>query len=118
MTDRRALGRLMDGMPAADAVPRRNDDLAFDNPWEIRAFGLAVAAHQEGHFAWPDFQGELIDAIRRWEDVPDGEWRYYSRWLEALEHLVVERGLVDPAEIGQRAAEFAPGGPRDPKHPK
>ena len=117
--DRQRLGRLMETMPAAGVIPRRDQDLSFDHPWEIRAFGLAVAASEAGHFDWPEFQAELIAVIRRWENDPataGDEWRYYERWMEALQNLVVGRGMVATDELERRAADFAPGGPLDPKH--
>jgi nitrile hydratase accessory protein len=70
----------------------------FDTDWQRRAFGLAVALSEFGHYRWEDFQRELIGAIGRWEDAPADErsrWEYYERWVDALGALVRDRGLLD-----------------------
>lgn len=106
------MDRLVSSLPEADRIPRKDGDLAFDAPWQIRALGLAVAAHRTGHYEWAEFQGELVAAIREWEEAPEdqrSEWAYYERWLRALERLVVERGLVDPAEYTEKTQELLTG---------
>jgi nitrile hydratase accessory protein len=90
-------------------LPRRNGELVFDEPWESRSFGLAVALHHAGVVDWEAFRARLVDVIGAWErgpHNPDG-WSYYARWHEALEALLVERGLVAPDEIARRAGTIA-----------
>lgn len=37
--------------------PRANGELVFAEPWESRAFGMALTLHDSGGlFAWPQFQ--------------------------------------------------------------
>jgi nitrile hydratase accessory protein len=88
------------------APPRTNGELVFAEPWESRAFGLAVALHAGGAFSWPEFSDRLATSIARWERThpPGQEYSYYRCWLEALESLLDERGLVDPASLAARAA--------------
>jgi nitrile hydratase accessory protein len=92
------------------ALPRRNGALVFDAPWESRAFGLAVALHQQGLFAWEEFQTRLIAEIEGWESVhgpQDGEgWRYYERWLDALQGVLDEKQLVTAEQLGERTAQL------------
>lgn len=69
----------------------------FDHEWQRRAFGLAVALSEFGHYSWVDFQSELIASIGAWEDSPDSaraRWDYYQRWLEALESVIESQGLL------------------------
>jgi nitrile hydratase accessory protein len=118
MPDILALERLVASLPEAGRIPRKDGDLAFDTPWQIRAFGIAVAAHRAGHYAWTDFQRELMWAIREWEATPEaerGEWQYYDRWVAALEHLVLSTGLVDPDAYEAKTQEYLVG-KLDPKH--
>jgi len=91
------------------APPRANGELIFTEPWESRAFGLAVTLHAGGAFEWEDFRQELITAVARWEqDHPAAEgWSYYTCWLEALEHVLAAESLVGPDDLEQRAAELA-----------
>lgn len=83
--------------------------MSFKEPWEIRAFALAVSAHNEGRFEWPAFQGALIDSINRWEgnvdDLRDSSWSYYHHWLAALETVLAEAGTVDPDVLADRTRE-------------
>ena len=54
------------------APPRSNGELVFAEPWESRAFGLALALHDGGAFEWEDFRQQLIATIAdvgRSEDV-------------------------------------------------
>ena len=50
----------------------------FDHEWQRRAFGLAIALSEFGHYRWEDFQRALIETIGRWERAPEserGDWR-------------------------------------------
>lgn len=83
--------------------PRRNGELVFAEPWESRAFGLALALHHGGAFEWEDFRQELIATIAVWE----GPWSYYRCWLAALEAVLAANGVVGSAEVESRAEELA-----------
>ena len=101
-------------LQGASALPRSNGELVFAAPWESRAFGLAVALHAGGAFSWKDFSTRLAQRIAAWErDHPPGsEYSYYSCWLEALESLLEEGGIVDRAALLDRvttARERPPG---------
>ncbi|HEX7276246.1 MAG TPA: nitrile hydratase accessory protein [Acidimicrobiales bacterium] len=83
--------------------PRSNGELVFSEPWESRAFGLALALHAGGAFDWEDFRQELIATIA----VAEGPWSYYRCWLVALESVLAASGLVSPAEVDHRALALA-----------
>ena len=91
------------------APPRANGELMFAEPWESRAFGLTLALHQSGRFEWDAFREELIAAIARWEaDHPDHDgYRYYVCWLDALQRLLGDRGVVPSDAVDGRAVELA-----------
>ena len=40
-----------------------NGELAFDEPWQGRVFGIANALCAAGIFEWSEFQARLIEAI-------------------------------------------------------
>jgi nitrile hydratase accessory protein len=90
-------------MAGAEALPRSNGELVFDEPWQARAFGVAVGLVQEQGLDWEEFRTRLIDEIGAWERSHgrggDETYSYYERWYAALERLVVERGLVTESEI-------------------
>jgi nitrile hydratase accessory protein len=87
------------GGPAA--LPRRNGELVFEAPWEGRAFGIAAALEARGVYDWDEFRARLIDRIASGAPEP-----YYESWLAALEALAVARGLVTPADLETRAADY------------
>jgi nitrile hydratase accessory protein len=91
------------------APPRTNGELVFAEPWESRAFGLAMALNEAGAFEWEDFRQQLIARIADWESSHEpGEcFSYYRCWLEALERIVVARELVTAGAVHARAAELA-----------
>lgn len=88
----------------------RTGELAFDSPWEIRAFALAVAAHQNGQYDWTQFQGALIASIQDWEtsvaDLSDESWSYYQHWVTALEQVLADAGKLGTAEFEAKTAEI------------
>ena len=82
----------MTGIDSVD-VPRRNGELAFDAPWQARAFGLAAAVVQTRFDDdWEPFRTRLIAAVAADEGRP-----YWESWTAALEHLLVSAHLV-PAD--------------------
>jgi nitrile hydratase accessory protein len=90
------------------ALPRSNGELVFEEPWQARAFGIAVGLVQAQGLDWEVFRGRLIDEIRsEGADEPSEPWSYYERWLAALERMVVELAMVSRAEIDARAARIA-----------
>ena len=88
------------------APPRNNGELVFAAPWEGRAFAMALTLHDRGIFEWPAFQAQLVKAVARAE-AAGGEFSYYRCWLEALEALLSEEGLVAGGTVEKRAGVFA-----------
>ncbi len=87
------------------APPRANGELVFAEPWESRAFGMAVALHADGAFAWDEFQAVLVARIAESEaaDPTGATWSYYRCWLAALEDVLAGRGALAPGEVTSRA---------------
>jgi nitrile hydratase accessory protein len=81
------------------------EQLSFSEPWELRAFAVAVAAYHRGLYDWSEFQLALIGAIRQWEGDPESApWRYYEHWLEALETVLSGTGVLTGTELDGHAA--------------
>ena len=87
------------------APPRSNGELVFAEPWESRAFGMAVTLYEAGTFTWPRFQAALIARIAAWEAgaAPGEPYNYYRLWLAALEDVLP----VSDDEITARARALA-----------
>jgi nitrile hydratase accessory protein len=101
---RREVEELVCGLPGGSDGER-----AFDEPWQIRAFALAVGAHRAGQYDWPAFQSALVASIRDWENsVPsldDPSWSYYEHWVSALESVLGQLGAIEPDSLEARTQE-------------
>lgn len=82
------------------ALPRNNGELVFRAPWEGRAFGVAVALSENGEYAWDDFRDRLV------EEISKSGQEYYESWLDALQSLLLARGVVTADEVAERAKEY------------
>jgi nitrile hydratase accessory protein len=69
----------------------------FEHEWQRRAFGLALALSEFGHYPWEEFQRALIERIGSWQDAPESsreKWEYYDHWVAALQTVVDDHGLL------------------------
>ncbi len=106
------LGQALDG---ALAPPMRNGELAFQEPWQGRVFGMAKALCDAGCFEWAEFQAQLIETIRERERTAEGEYAsapaeqetYYDHFLAALERLLEAKRLVASGAVEARSEAFA-----------
>jgi nitrile hydratase accessory protein len=91
------------------APPRSNGELVFSEPWESRAFGMAVSLYQAGAFTWAEFQAALVARIGAWETASgqDEPWNYYQLWLAALEDVLTSQRAVSEDEVTARARALA-----------
>ena len=83
------------------APPRLNGELVFEQPWQSRIFATTMALCDAGVIEYEDFRQRLIAEIAHHPD------EYWHSWSEALEELLVERGLCDADELTERARRFA-----------
>jgi nitrile hydratase accessory protein len=116
--ERRDIERLIRELPGAGKVRREEGALSFHQPWEVRTLGIVVQMHEQGHFAWSEFQSELVDVIAEWEALAANErpvWSYYACWQQAAERLVEKKTVLAHGEFDQRAEEFL-SGKRTPPH--
>ncbi|NEW70654.1 nitrile hydratase accessory protein [Streptomyces rhizosphaericus] len=91
------------------APPRANGELVFAEPWEGRAFAMAVGLYEAGAFTWPRFQAALIARIAARESAPaqDEPYHYYRLWLAALEDVLAGLRVVSADEVSARAHALA-----------
>jgi nitrile hydratase accessory protein len=84
-------------------LPQDADGPVFREPWEAQAFAMTLALHERGLFKWPEWAAALAAEIKRAqsEGDPDTGETYYSHWLNALERLVAEKGVTDPATLAR-----------------
>lgn len=74
----------------ASGAPVRDGEPTFDEPWQGRAFALAVETVGRLGVPWDAFRQRLIGAIDA-----DPHRPYYESWLEALEALVLAERATD-----------------------
>jgi nitrile hydratase accessory protein len=100
-----AAERVVADMTGALAMPRKNGELVFAEPWQGRAFGMAVALSEAGVFVWEEFRQALIAEIAVAERAP-GPFEYYEVWLATFERLLAAKGLVSPGELDESTFQF------------
>ena len=95
----------IDNLPA---LPRDQDGPVFNEPWEAKAFALAVRLSEAGWFTWPEwvkfFSLEIKSAQERGD--PDLGDTYYQHWLSALERICAAKGLVGSKDMQRRKASW------------
>lgn len=97
--------RVIAAMDGSTALPRKNGELVFEEPWQGRAFGMAVALHEQGCYDWEEFRRSLIAQIAAAE-ARDGPFVYYEIWLATFEELLATKGLVSPDEVEETTCQF------------
>jgi len=95
--DRQAAAQAADALPD---LPRDDDGPVFREPWEARAFAVALALHERGVFTWTEWASTLATQIKQAqaEGDADGGDTYYQHWLATLETLVAAKGVA-PTEM-------------------
>jgi nitrile hydratase accessory protein len=91
--DRVAAKRATDEIPG---IPRDAEGPVFREPWEARAFAMAVALHARGLFTWTEWAGALAEQIKRAqaEGDPDTGETYDLHCLKTLETLVASKQVT------------------------
>jgi nitrile hydratase accessory protein len=92
------------------ALPRDNGELVFEEPWQGRALGMGVVVLDRTGASWAEFRRHLVAAIRRRPQEPgeSAASAYYAAWLDAIEALLADRGLLPSQQAPAR------GGPARP----
>jgi nitrile hydratase beta subunit len=98
----------MGGMDGFGPIPREDNEPVFHADWERRVFALTLAMGGRRCYN--------VDELRRTiERIPPARYlaaSYYERWLEAVEALLIEKGVISAAELD--AAMRAADNPREP----
>ena len=103
-------------LQALPRLPGDEREPVFAEPWQAQAFALAVKLSELGHFTWKEWAATLANELKAaaTRGEPDDGSRYYDHWLVALEHLVTEKGLADPASLLARKEAWAEAYRRTP----
>jgi len=73
-------------------IPLDAGSPVFKEPWEAKAFAMALALHERGVFTWPQWAEALSRQIALAQAAGDADLgdTYYQHWLLALESLVIK----------------------------
>lgn len=100
-------------MTQPDADPDSEETRAFNEPWQARAFAIAITLSERAAndgFPWEDFQSRLAaERATSTEPREDTETAYYEDWVSALESLLIDTDLITAEELETRAHEFHTG---------
>ena len=79
------------------SIPCDAEGPVFREPWEAQAFAMTLALHERKLFTWPEWAATLGDEIKKAQAAgdPDTGETYYLHWLNALERIVAEKGIID-----------------------
>ena len=96
-------GHDLGGMHGLGRIDVEENEPVFHDAWERRCFAITLAC---------GFLGEWnLDMSRyareRMHPATYLDTSYYEHWLIGLQTLLVEKGLLDEAEIEQRMAALA-----------
>jgi nitrile hydratase accessory protein len=103
------IDREIANMQGTTALPRKNGELIFSEPWEGRVFGMAITLHSEGTYPWEEFRTRLIAEVNSTDCTSDLAPDYYEHWLAAFEQLLLDKRIMTREEFEGRKAEFASG---------
>jgi nitrile hydratase accessory protein len=94
----------------------------FAEPWEARAFAIALTLSGGKGFSWNEFRERLIAEIAQADvaheggaGTDDNPGQYYECWLAALEQVLCAKSLLGAEEIERRAAAIAASPPAPTK---
>ena len=84
--------------------PHDREGPVFSEPWQAQAFGLAIQLNELGLFTWKEWTKVINREIKKAQDKgdPDLGNTYYKHWLNALESLACEKGLLNINEVVER----------------
>jgi nitrile hydratase accessory protein len=82
----------------------------FSEPWQAQVFALAMNLAEAGHFTWTEWSqqfGAHLKAAAAAKGVSDDDTpmpavdspEYYAVWLDALESLLIQRGLASADDL-------------------
>jgi nitrile hydratase len=98
------------GMHGFGKVEPEPDEPVFHEDWEGRVFGLFMASMGLGLFQGP---GGMRYALESLDPSDYLDQSYFERWHQVLEAELLECGILDRDELGERVAELR----ADPESP-
>jgi len=100
------------------SIPRDNEGPVFEEPWQAEVFAITLTLYEKGLFSWRDWADHLSNSIASAQanGDPDLGDTYYLHWLDALESIIIAKGLGSHEQLSdlyakwEHAAESTPHG--------
>ena len=102
-----------DALTELSSIPREGNEPVFSEPWEARAFAMAVALNEQGLFTWPQW-AERFGAALKANTADGGCLSYYQVWLQTIEAIMAERKIADSKAVERRSHEWEAAAERTP----
>ena len=84
------------GMQGLGPVTREEDEPIFHAEWERRIFALMVSTLGGGAFNAGEFRHAVNERLDQSQYLTRS---YYERWVQGIEILLVEKGLITRDEL-------------------
>lgn len=93
-----AASSIRSALSEIQSIPRDNEEPVFSQPWQAQAFAMAVSLNEQGIFTWSEWAQIFSKEINN-----DGDPQsYYLNWMNALETLLNDKGIVVSEERIER----------------
>ena len=102
-----------DALAALPDMPRDCGEPVFAEPWEARAFALAVHLNERGVFTWNEW-AEAFGANLKANTQAGEPATYYEVWWRTLEEMGERHGLATAGERSRRSEEWQAAAARTP----
>ena len=81
--------------PRIRPIAQPDGDQVFSAPWHCELFALTISLYEKKVFDWEHWTNELGNKLKdKPVSMADDLDYYYSRWLEALEELVLQKEVA------------------------
>ncbi len=102
-----------EALKALPSIPQECGDAVFTEPWEARAFAMAVALNERGLFTWPEW-ADLFSSNLKVNETLKAPRSYYQVWMATLEEIAAAKGLANDDALKTREAEWLAAAARTP----
>jgi nitrile hydratase beta subunit len=99
------------GVQSFGRVPRPRNEPVFHAPWEGRVEAMTMVVLMGGHLGGGGVLRYAIESLPPLRYLQDS---YFERHLDGLEAALVQRALLDPAEIRDRVEQLVSLGGGEP----
>jgi len=81
-------------------IPLPDGNEVFSAPWHCELFALTISLYEKKVFDWAIWTKELGNKLKdKPVSIADDLDNYYSRWLEALEELILSKKMIYPNDF-------------------